>query len=396
MTQLSRAIIIVLDGVGIGELPDAGAFGDQGSNTLGNLARAVGGLRLPNLEKLGLGNIAPIQGVASQHKPLANFGKMAEKAPGKDSTSGHWEIAGCILDFAFPTYPHGFPPEVLDPFREKISRDVLGNKPASGTEIIKELGEEHMRTGYPIVYTSADSVFQIAAHERVIPLPELYEMCQIAREILTGKHAVSRVIARPFIGDNSENFQRTRARRDFSLKPPGKLLQNCAQENGLPTIGLGKIDDLYAGVGWQIKIHTTSNAEGMDVLLQQLKEHQTGLIMINLVDFDMLWGHRNNPEGFCRDLQNFDRRLHEFINQLGKGDLLVITADHGNDPTTPSTDHSREYVPILLYGPGLKQGVDVGIRETFADLGRTIAESLGLKDCDIAGNSFWDLLKYKN
>jgi len=396
MNQLSRTIIIVLDGVGIGELPDAAAFGDQGSNTLGNLARAVGGLKVPNLEKLGLGNIAPIQGVAPQHKPLANFGKMAEKAPGKDSTSGHWEIAGCILDFAFPTYPNGFPPEVLDPFRKKIGRNVLGNKPASGTEIIKELGEEHLRTGNPIVYTSADSVFQIATHERIIPLPQLYEMCHIARGILTGKHAVSRVIARPFIGDGPENFQRTRARRDFSLKPPRKLLQNCARENGLPTIGLGKIDDLYAGVGWEIKIHTSSNAEGMDVLLRQLKEHRNGLIMINLVDFDMLWGHRNNPDGFYRDLQNFDRRLPEFLDQLGDGDLLVITADHGNDPTTPSTDHSREYVPILLYGPGLKQGVNLGIRETFADLGRTIAEGLVLKDCDITGKSFWELLKNEN
>jgi phosphopentomutase len=396
MTHLVRAIIIVLDGVGIGELPDAATFGDQGSNTLGNLARVVGGLKLPNLEKLGLGNIAPIQGLTPQDKPLANFGKMAEQAPGKDSTSGHWEIAGCILDFAFPTYPNGFPPEVLDPFRKKIGRNVLGNKPASGTEIIKELGEEHLRTGNPIVYTSADSVFQIATHERIIPLPQLYEMCHIARGILTGKHAVSRVIARPFIGDGPENFQRTRARRDFSLKPPRKLLQNCARENGLPTIGLGKIDDLYAGVGWEIKIHTTSNAEGMDVLRRQLKEQRNGLIMINLVDFDMLWGHRNNPDGFYRDLQNFDRRLPEFLDQLGDGDLLVITADHGNDPTTPSTDHSREYVPILLYGPGLKQGVNLGIRETFADLGRTIAEGLVLKDCDITGKSFWELLKNEN
>lgn len=396
MTQLSRAILIVLDGVGIGELPDAAAFGDQGSNTLGNLARAVGGLDLPNLEKLGLGNIAPIQGITPQDKPLANFGKMGEKAPGKDSTSGHWEIAGCILDFAFPTYPNGFPPEVLDPFRNKTGRGILGNKPASGTEIIKELGEEHLRTGYPIIYTSADSVFQIAAHEKVIPLTELYEMCRIAREILIGKHAVSRVIARPFVGDSPENFERTRARRDFSLEPPGKLLQNCAQEKGLTTVALGKIDDLYAGVGWEIKIHTKSNANGMDILLQQMKEHRSGLIMINLVDFDMLWGHRNNPEGFYRDLQDFDRHLPEFMDQLGKGDLLVITADHGNDPTTPSTDHSREYVPVLLYGPDLKQGVDIGTRETFADLGRTIADGLGLVDCDIAGTSFWQLLKDEN
>lgn len=393
MTHLSRAIIVVLDGVGIGELPDANKFNDEGSHTLGNLAKAVGGLRLPNLEKLGLGNIDNLKEMTPQAKPLASYGKMGEKSPGKDSTSGHWEIAGCILDFAFPTYPNGFPEEVLDPFRKKIGREILGNKPASGTEIIKELGEEHLRTGFPIIYTSADSVFQIAANESIISVEQLYDMCRIARKILSGKHAVSRVIARPFIGNSPENFERTRARRDFSLKPPCQLLQNCAQANGLRTVGIGKIDDLYAGIGWDIKIHTKSNANGMDVLLQQLRIQDTGLIMINLVDFDMLWGHRNNPEGFYRELQSFDKRLPEFLDQLKQGDLFAITADHGNDPTTPSTDHSREYVPLLLYGPGLKQGMHVGVRETFADLGKTIAEGLDLRDCRIAGGSFWKLLK---
>ncbi|HFE65000.1 phosphopentomutase [candidate division KSB1 bacterium 4484_188] len=386
---MKRAVIIVLDGVGIGELPDADRYGDRGSNTLGNIARAVGGLHLPHLAEFGLGNIAPIKGIEPAEKPKANFGKMAERAPGKDSTSGHWEIAGCTLDFAFPTYPNGFPPEVLKPFEEKIGRGILGNKPASGTEIIKELGMEHLKTGYPIVYTSADSVFQIAAHEEIIPLDELYEMCQIGREILTGKHAVSRVIARPFIGDSPETFTRTRARRDFSLKPPKKLLQSCVQENGLPTVGIGKIDDLYAGVGLDVKIHTKGNEDGMNVLAEQMKTVREGLIMINLVDFDMLWGHRNNPAGFYEELQRFDRRLPEFTELTKPGDVLIITADHGNDPTTPSTDHSREYVPLLVHGPAIRQGVNLKIRESFADLGKTVAEALRLENCAIDGTSFW-------
>lgn len=389
MPNLKRAILIVLDGVGIGEAPDAAEFGDEGSNTLGNLAEAVGGLKVPNLEKLGLGNIAPLKGVQPQKSPMANYGKMAEQAPGKDSTSGHWEMAGCILDRPFPTYPNGFPPEVIEPFTRRIGRGILGNKPASGTEIIKELGMEHLRTGKPIVYTSADSVFQIAAHEKIIPLPELYKMCEIAREILTGPHAVSRVIARPFIGDSPENFTRTRARRDFSLKPPCKLVQHCVQDAGLTTVGIGKIDDLYAGEGLTVKIHTKGNEDGMNVLTEQMKQVDSGLIMINLVDFDMLWGHRNNPVGFHEELQRFDRRLPEFLALTKPGDMLAITADHGNDPTTPSTDHSREYVPLLIYGPDLKHGVNLGVRQTFADLGKTIASGFGLADCPIAGTSFW-------
>lgn len=392
MISVKRAIIIILDGVGIGEMPDASRYGDEGSHTLGNLARAVGGLKLPNLEKLGLGNIDELMGVQPAIHPLANFGKMAEKSPGKDSTSGHWELAGYELDFAFPTYPQGFPAEILDSFKKRIGRGILGNKPASGTEIIKELGIEHIRTGYPIVYTSADSVFQIAAHEEIISLDELYRMCEIAREILHGKHAVSRVIARPFVGDSPENFTRTPSRRDFSLKPSKKLLQNYFQENGLTTVGIGKIDDLYAGVGLDKKIHTQNNSEGMKVLIEQIKMLENKLIMINLVDFDMLWGHRNNPAGFYRELQNFDQQLPEVLDLLTSGDLLVITADHGNDPTTPSTDHSREYVPLLVYGPSIQKGIHLGIRKSFADLGRSVAEAFGFKNCELQGNSFWELI----
>lgn len=395
MIQPKRAIIIILDGVGIGELPDAGRFGDEGSHTLGNLARAVDGLKLPHLERLGLGNIELLHGMQPQNHPLANYGKMAEKSPGKDSTSGHWELAGYELNFAFPTYPQGFPAEVLDPFKMQIGRGVLGNKTASGTEIIKALGVEHIRTGYPIVYTSADSVFQIAAHEEIIPLDELYRECEIARKILSGKHAVSRVIARPFVGDSPENFVRTRSRRDFSLIPSHKLLQNCFQENSVPTVGIGKIDDLYAGVGLDRKIHSKSNDEGMNALIEQIKVLEKGLILINLIDFDMLWGHRNNPAGFYRELQNFDERLLEVLDLLKPGDLLVISADHGNDPTTPSTDHSREYVPLLFYGPSIRKGINLGIRNSFADLGRTVAEAFGFDSCGLAGSSFWKLLTEK-
>jgi phosphopentomutase len=392
MIKPKRAIILILDGVGIGELPDAGRFGDEGSHTLGNLAKAVGGLKLPHLEKLGLGNIETIKGLQPQADPMANYGKMAEKSPGKDSTSGHWELAGYELKFDFPVYPRGFPPEVLDPFKKQIGRGVLGNKAASGTEIIKELGIEHIRTGYPIVYTSADSVFQIAAHEDIISLDELYRICEVARKILKGKHAVSRVIARPFVGDSPANFVRTRARRDFSLKPSHKLLQNCFQENSFPTVGIGKIDDLYAGVGLDQKIHTKSNDEGMRALIEQIKLLEKGLIVINFVDFDMLWGHRNNPAGFYQELQNFDQHLLEVLDLLKPADLLVITADHGNDPTTPSTDHSREYIPLLFYGPSIRKGINLGIRKSFADLGRTVAKAFGFDSCGLDGSSFWELV----
>lgn len=393
MAKVERTIIIVLDGVGIGELPDAHKYNDQGSHTLGNLSRAVGGFNLPNLQAFGLGNIDALQGMPPATPPKASFGKMAEVSPGKDSTTGHWEIAGCQLDFDFPTYPNGFPEEILKPFREATGRGVLGNKPASGTEIIKELGEEHLRTGDLIVYTSADSVFQIAAHEEVVPLEELYRICEIARKLLTGKHAVSRVIARPFIGTSADNFQRTRGRRDFSLKPPTKLMQHYVKDAGLPTVAIGKIDDLYAGEGWETKLHTKSNADGIAEILRQLETVPNGLIMLNLVDFDMLWGHRNNPEGFYGELKAFDEKLPELLARLKQGDMLILTADHGNDPTTPSTDHAREYVPLLVYGPNLKNGVALGVRQSFADLGKTVLDAMNISENKLKGESFWPLIQ---
>jgi phosphopentomutase len=371
-----KVVLIILDGVGIGALPDARDYGDEGSNTLGNLARVSGGLDLPNLQRAGLGNIAPLEGIAPRSDSTANFGKMAEASPGKDSTSGHWEIAGLILDKPFPTYPDGFPPEVIQPFEKAIGRGILGNKAASGTEIIKELGDEHVRTGKPIVYTSADSVFQIAAHVDVIPLEELYRISRIARDQLTGKHAVGRVIARPFEGP-SGGFTRTPDRKDFSLCPPGPTLMDELMAKGFKTVSIGKVDHLFAKRGFTDMIHTRSNAEVIERTIEQAGRDISGLVFANLVDFDMLWGHRNNPEGFRKGLEEFDRALPRIMAPLGADDVLVITADHGNDPTTPSTDHSREYVPLLVYGKSLRSGVDLGTRSTFADLGATIGEIFG-------------------
>ncbi len=392
MSGINRVVVIVLDGVGVGELPDADQYGDKGSNTLGNIAKKLGGLNLPNLQRLGLGNITAIQGVPPVDSPEANFGKMAEVSPGKDSTTGHWEMGGVQLDFAFPTYPDGFPEEIIREFTKRIGREILGNKPASGTEIIKELGEEHVRTGKPIVYTSADSVFQIAAHEEVIPREELYRMCEIAREILQGKHAVARVIARPFIGTSADNFQRTRGRRDFSLKPPKPTILDILKKQGILTVGIGKIDDLYAGRGLTEKIHTKSNQQGIEETIRQLQKVKHGMIMTNLVDFDMLYGHRNNPEGFYNELRRFDESLQEILPLISKDTVLFITADHGNDPTTPSTDHAREYVPLLVYGPGIQKGVNLGIRTSFADLGQTVAEIFQVPETP-SGTSFWGLVK---
>jgi len=379
-----RALIIVFDGVGIGELPDAGEYGDLGSNTLVNTSRAVGGLNLPNLEKLGLGNLAAaagheICGVAAIEHPLASYGTMAEKSPGKDTTTGHWELAGIQLDQAFPTYPKGFPPEIILPFQEAIGRKVIGNIPASGTKIIEELGQEHIRTGSPIVYTSADSVFQIAAHEEVIPPAELYEMCKIARELLSGPHAVGRVIARPFIGVPG-NFIRTERRRDFSLVPPEPTLLDLVAREGLEVMACGKIDDIFANQGITRSKHVAGNDAIFDAVLEFLDSGHSGLIFANLIDFDMKWGHRNDVEGFARGLEHIDSRLPELLERLGESDLLAICADHGNDPTTPSTDHSREYVPVLAYSPARQRkgrcGAHVGVRETFSDLGATVADFL--------------------
>lgn len=384
--MINRVALFVLDSVGVGELPDARDYGDCGSNTLGNISRAVGGLNMPHLGRLGLGNIIPIEGVPPAAAPAASYGRMAEKSPGKDTTTGHWEMAGMILKQPFPVYPHGFPAFLIKSYEGKIGRRVLGNKAASGTAIIEELGAEHMATGSPIVYTSADSVFQVAAHEEVIPLEELYRICRIAREMLRGEHAVGRVIARPFVGQPG-NFRRTVNRHDFSLKPPGYTLLDLLVDKGIPVTAVGKIRDVFAGQGITHTVSTKGNDEGMDKSLQLIKSDTRGLIFTNLVDFDMLYGHRNNPRGYGDALEEFDCWLPRLLEALKEDDVLMITADHGCDPTTPSTDHSREYVPILIYGKRILGGVNLGVRETFADIAATIAEAFGLQ-FDV-GQSFW-------
>lgn len=381
-----RVVLIILDACGVGELPDAELYQDEGSNTIVNTAKAMGGLRLPNLEKFGLGNIADIPGVDPAESALANFGKMAELSVGKDSTIGHWEIMGLVTKEPFPVYPHGFPPEVIQAFEKAIGRKTLGNEPASGTEIIRELGEEHMKTGKPIVYTSADSVFQIAAHEKIVAVEELYKMCMLARKMLVGKHAVNRVIARPFVG-RPGSFQRTERRKDLSLPPPSDTVLDLLKRNNVQVIGIGKIEDLYAGKGLSHSIHTRSNSDGMDKLVEALGIFKAGLILINLVDFDMLWGHRNDASAFATGLEEFDKRLPEVTELLAKEDILIITADHGCDPTTPSTDHSREYVPLLVYGGSIASNKNLGVRESFCDVGATIAEIFGIKGTG-CGKSF--------
>jgi len=373
-----RAILLILDGVGVGELPDAANYGDEGSNTLVNMAKAVGGLNLPTLQRMGLGNIAQIEGVPPTDEPIACYGKMREISAGKDTTTGHWEIAGVIRTKPFPTYPNGFPPEIIEAFEQAIGRKVLGNKPASGTAIIEELGEEHLRTGYPIVYTSADSVFQIAAHEDIVPVETLYRWCEIAREILRGEHEVARVIARPFVGTPG-NFKRTPRRKDFSVPPPYPTLLDALTENGLTVVTVGKVDDIFAGRGVSRAIHTSDNHDGMEQVEKLVAKEDFDFLWCTLVDFDTLYGHRNNPQGFAQALEEFDHWLGGFLPKLREGDLLLITADHGNDPTTPSTDHSREYVPLLVWTPTLRKGKPLGTRETFADVAATVADWLGVK-----------------
>jgi phosphopentomutase len=384
--MVNRVVLLVLDSVGIGELPDAKMYGDEGSNTLGNISEKLGGLKLPNLQKLGLGNIEGIKGIKEYESPLGCYGKSLEASLGKDTTTGHWEIAGIILEKAFPTYPHGFPEDIIREFEKRIGTKTLANKPASGTAIIEELGDEHVKTGYPIVYTSADSVFQIAAHEEVIPLERLYEMCQIARDILSGEHAVGRVIARPFLG-TSGSYKRTSNRKDFSLKPIKKTILNYLSENGLEVRAVGKIEDIYSGYGITQAVHTKSNKEGIDKTLDYIGEEFRGLIFTNLVDFDMVYGHRNNYQGYGKALEDFDIRLPEIIEALKDEDVLIITADHGCDPTTESTDHSREYIPIIIYGKAIKSGINIGTRKTYSDIGKTIGELLGI-DAHISGESF--------
>ncbi len=377
MVGIRRVILIILDSVGCGDAPDAESFGDQGSNTLANTAQAVGGLKLPNLGRLGLGNITPIKGVLPVDEPLGAYGRLTEISPGKDTTTGHWELMGVPLERPFPTYPDGFPKDLISEFERRIGRRILGNYPASGTVIIQELGAEHVRSGKPIVYTSADSVFQIAAHEEVIPVDELYRCCQIARELLTGEHAVGRVIARPFVGEPG-NFTRTERRKDFSLTPPKDTLLDMLKAGGTAVMGVGKIEDIFAHRGLTQSSHTLNNMAGVDAVLGFMATDADGLVFANLVDFDMLYGHRNNPRGYADALEEFDIRLPEIETALRDEDVLMLTADHGNDPTTPSTDHSRERVPILVTGPQVRRGIDLGTRDSFADVAASIADLLGV------------------
>jgi phosphopentomutase len=374
-----RVVLIILDSVGIGELPDAHIYNDQGSNTLGNLAKALGGLALPNLESLGLGKLVDLRSPGNS-QIIGSYGRMQERSPGKDTTTGHWEMAGIILARPFPVYPRGFPPELMREFEKRIGRKTLGNVAASGTEIIRQLGAEHIKTGFPIVYTSADSVFQIAGHEESFGLEELYRICGIARELLAGEHAVGRVIARPFTGAENDTFKRTTNRRDFSLVPPQPTVLDKLKENRLAVTGVGKIEDIFAGRGLTASFHIKNNEDGMDrlsLVLDQTRD-TSGLIFANLIDFDMLYGHRNDVKGYAQALREVDRRLPQLFGQLLPEDLLVITADHGCDPTTASTDHSREYVPLLVYKPGIRGNVDLGTRSTFADVGQSIAAYFGL------------------
>ncbi len=374
--------------MGCGELPDAPRYGDGGSDTLGNIARAVGGLHLPHLAALGLGNIAPIPGVQPAEAPAAAYGKMAEKSKGKDSTTGHWEIAGLITEKEFPTYPGGFPASLMDRFlRATGCAGFLGNTTASGTVIMQELGDEHVKTGYPIVYTSADSVFQIAAHEEVIPLPRLYELCRRTRDqVCTGDDAVARVIARPFVG-RSGAYSRTTNRRDFSLPPSGRTVLDLLEEAGVETVSVGKVDDLFAGRGLASMNHSTTNAEGIRFIVRESGRPRNAFVFANLVDFDALYGHRNDPGGFAAALMEFDASLPAIMETIGEGELLMITADHGNDPVTPSTDHSREFVPLLVFAPAAGGGRPLGTRTTFADVGKTVAEYFGIRNT-LVGESF--------
>jgi phosphopentomutase len=377
MGAFERVIWIVLDSVGIGPLPDAADYGDVGRSTLGHIAESRP-LQIPTLVRLGLGNIAPLKHLTPSSKPVAAYGKGATHSPGKDTTTGHWEMAGIWLDQAFPVYPDGFPREIIRAFEKQIGRGTIGNKPASGTEIIKELGEEHVRTGKPIVYTSGDSVFQIATHEDVVPIAELYRMCEIARKILDGPNRVGRVIARPFTGP-AGNFVRTTRRHDYAVEPQRPMLLDVLKERSIPVFGVGKIHDIYNGRGVEDYVTTTGNSDGMQKLSAAVRERKHGLIFCNLVDFDMLYGHRKDVEGFATSLEEFDSLLDEFLKQLNPTDLLMITADHGCDPDLrwKTTDHSREYVPILAYTRKNSTGANLGVRDTLADMGQTVAANFG-------------------
>jgi phosphopentomutase len=384
-----RVILVVLDSVGIGAMPDWREFGDDmPGDTLGHCAERRP-LQLPNLLRLGLANIRPFAHLAPVAEPAACYGRCALASPGKDTTTGHWELAGIVLERPFPLYPNGFPPELMQEFERRTGRGTLGNKPASGTEIIRELGEEHMRTGKPIVYTSADSVFQIAAHEEVIPLAELYRICEIARDLLRGEHEVGRVIARPFTGAPGA-FVRTANRHDYAVPPPAGMLLDRLAERGAPVAGVGKIADIFLNRGIKLSLKTKNNADGMARILEAMRELPGGLIFANLVDFDMLYGHRNDPEGYSQALEAVDAWLPSLESALAPGDLAILTADHGCDPTTPSTDHNREYVPLLAFGPGAARGRQLGLRASLADIGQTIAANFGTSTP--AGTSFLNTL----
>lgn len=384
---MKRVILIVLDSVGIGELPDAKAFNDEGSHTLDNTFKACNGLNLPNLKKLGLGNIEGVNSLGKEKCVKGSFGKAMEKSMGKDTITGHWEISGVITKTPLKTYPNGFPKEIIEEFKEKANVEgVLGNKVASGTEIIKELGEEHIKTKYPIIYTSADSVFQIAAHEEVIPLDRLYDMCKKAREFLVGDKMIGRVIARPFIGKEG-NFTRTSNRHDYALDPFSKTMLDYIKENNMEVKSVGKIKDIFNSKGITEGILTKNNMDGVDKTLKFMKEDFSGLIFTNLVEFDMNFGHRNDAKGYGKALEDFDNRMEEIFNAMNKDDILIITADHGCDPTTSSTDHSREYIPILVYGENIKENIDIGVQSSFSNIGKSILDYLSIKNT-LPGESF--------
>lgn len=385
-----RAIVLVLDSVGCGALPDAAEYGDEGSDTLGNISRYLGGLTMPHLGSMGLGNIVEMVGVEPAVQPLANWGRNSESSAGKDTTTGHWEMMGVVLDTAFPTYPDGFPASVMDAFTEKTGLGWLGNKPASGTAIIQDLGDEHGQTGKPIIYTSADSVFQIAANEAVIPVEELYRICRIAREeVVVGEHAVGRVIARPFVGPDADgSYSRTHRRRDFALEPPQATVLDLLAAAGITSFGVGKIGEIFAWRGICESPHVTDNMDGFTKLVERVASSDEGFVFANLVDFDMVWGHRNDVAGYGRGLEAVDARIPELLDAMMPHDLLIITADHGCDPTTESTDHSREYTPLIAFGHSMRAGVALGTRSTFADIGATVLDFYGLGDSAVRGISF--------
>lgn len=385
--MINRVIWIVLDSVGMGEMFDADKYGDTGCNTLGNISKNLGGINIPNLVKLGLGDIDNMEGIEKCSEPLGAYGRFAEASVGKDTTTGHWEMAGIISKAPFPTYPNGFPDEVVNAFEKAVGRKIIGNKPASGTVILDELGEEHIKTGKLIVYTSGDSVFQIAANEAIVMPEELYDICRKARKILSGKHAVARVIARPFVGEKKGGFTRTPNRRDFSLEPPYDTVLDKIKKSGNNVMAVGKIEDIFEGKGVTEAVHTKDNMDGVYKTIEYIKTDKKGLIYTNLVDFDMKWGHRRDVKAYGKGLEDFDVSLQEIMKAMKDEDALFITADHGCDPTAHGTDHTREYVPFIAYGSGIKKNVNLGTRKTFSDIGQTVAEILGTEKVE-NGESF--------